>query len=549
MTLRIARLKGYAPGRNRQSGLVVLFVLAALVILFRLPSLDEPFDQDSSAIAYGARLIIQGEPLYTSYHPGHHLPLVYYICALAFALFGDRLFAVKFFLLLWTIPTAYLLLRLARHFVGEKGSWLAVVFFLLLTSERWLKGTTAEIELFANLPRIGAALWLLILLKRDSPNWQFGLIGLLGAVSVLFKVVYISPLVLAAAMLWLEFWPQRRDDRARARLVGRLGWMAAGFAVGLLPVIAYFGALNLLPRLALALSLGQVHVGNSSDSPVFLVLYPLVGLGMSNLPLLILGLAGAWLMARDRSLPAWGRSILPLWLLLAWIEAGVSRKLFLHYYLLIVPPLSLLASWLLVRLSSIQSLRDPKGFGPSWPAPACLGRQARAGREKSLGAWPKIVAPAAVLVLAVGIAYVYRNGGYLVHYARYAAGQETYRDFVLNGWPPDGPILVALQDIADYVRAHSTPDDRIYIWSDDVQLYYLADRRCALDLIWPVYLESPAVPGGPADMLRRLFAPTTKFIVVARDNPPDWLRQGLAENYRLAQVIAGREVYRRTAGD
>jgi hypothetical protein len=517
--------------QNRKSGLVLWLILAALVILFRLPSLVEPFDQDSAANAYGARLILQGEPLYTTYHPGHHLPLAYYVYALAFALFGDRMFAVKFFLVLWMIPTAYLLLRLARRFVGGVGSWLAVGFFLLLTSERWLKGTTAEIELFANLPRIGATLWLLVLLKREAPNWHFGLIGLLGAASVLFKVVYVSPLALAAAMLGLEFWSQRRVAGAAARLVGRLGWIAAGFAAGLLPALIYFGTLNLLPRLALALALGEAHVGNSSDSPLFVVLYPLIGLGMSNLPLLLLGLAGAWAMLRDRSLPGLQRSILPLWLLLAWIEAGISRKLFLHYYLLIVPPLSLLAAWLVVRLGSVYSPR----VGPE-------------GLAGPLRVWPRIAIPVA-LVLAIGTAYIYRNGGYLAHYARYATGQESYRDFVLNGWPPDGPILVALQDMADYVQAHSTPDDRIYIWSDDVQLYYLADRRCALDLIWPVYLESPAVPGGPADMQRRLFAPTTKFIVVARDDPPDWLRRGLAGNYKLAQVIAGREVYQRTAGD
>jgi hypothetical protein len=52
-----------------------------------------------------------------------------------------------------------------------------------------------------------------------------------------------------------------------------------------------------------------------------------------------------------------------------------------------------------------------------------------------------------------------------------------------------------------------------------------------------------------ADMQRRLFAPTTKFIVVARDDPPDWLRQGLAENYKLAETIAGRKVYQRVDHD
>jgi hypothetical protein len=80
-------------------------------------------------------------------------------------------------------------------------------------------------------------------------------------------------------------------------------------------------------------------------------------------------------------------------------------------------------------------------------------------------------------------------------------------------------------------------------------LYYLADRRCAVDIIWPDRLETPVMPGGLAGTQRRLLARTTKLIVVAWDNPPDWLRQGLAEHYELTQVIAGRKVYQRTAGD
>jgi hypothetical protein len=225
------------------------------------------------------------------------------------------------------------------------------------------------------------------------------------------------------------------------------------------------------------------------------------------------------------------RAILPLWLALSWVEAGIGLKLYLHYYLLIVPPLSLSAAWLLARLGSISILRAaPQGLG------------------KPMGSWLGIVMPAA-LVLAIGIAYGYRNGGYLAHYIRYATGQESYRDFVLNGWPLDGPTLIALQDLADYMQAHSTPDDRIYVWSDDVQLYYLADRRCAVDLIWPDRLETPVMPGGLASTQRHLLAPTTKFIVVGWDNAPEWLRRGLADDYDLAETIGGRRVYRRADHD
>jgi len=320
-------------------------------------------------------------------------------------------------------------------------------------------------------------------------------------------------------LLALEYWSQRQVKGAATRLFKRLAWIGAGFVGGLLPVIIYFGALQLLPRLGLVFVLGESHVSDAVVGPIFLILYPLIGLGMSNLPLLIMALAGCWLMLRDRSTPGLQRYILPLWFLLAWIEAGFSRRLFLHYYLLIVPPLSLLAAWLLVRL-------------------------VQAG-QRSSRLQAAALAASLFLLLSIGTAYVYRNGGYLYHYIRYKTGQEAYRSFVLNGWPPDGPTLVGLQDMADYVQAHSAPEDRIYIWSDDVQLYFLANRRCALDLIWPVSLESPDVPGGLAEMHRRLFVPTTKFIIVAWDNPPDWLAQGLADNYKLAETIGGRKIYQR----
>lgn len=499
--------------RHSDYNLIIPIILTVLVILVRLPSLEEPFDRDSAANAYGARLIVQGEPLYTSYHPGHHLPAVYYVYALAFSLFGDRLFAVKFFLLLWMIPTTYLFYHLARRFTDARGSWLAVILFLLFSSERFLKGTTAEIELFANLPRVGAALLLLILVKRNAASWQFVFVGLLGAVCILFKAVYLSPLALSGGVLLLEFWGQRGEEGSTARLLKRSGWIGAGFVAGISPVIIYFGMLKLLPRLGLVFALGQAHVSDDTNGPIFLLLYPIMVLGVSNLPNLVIGLTGALLMLRDRTMPAWERSVIPLWLVLSWVEAGFSRKPFPHYDLLVIPPLTLLSAWWLIRLH-------------------------RVVKNKSVASMVS-----ALLLLSIGIAYIYHNGAYLNSYIRYKIGQETYQAFVLRA--PYGFTLITLQDVADYIQAHSTPEERIYLWGTDVQVYYLANRRCALDFIWPHFVESPVVPGGPEEMRRRLLAPSTKYIVVTQDDPPAWLSQGLAENYRLAETIEEWDIYRR----
>jgi hypothetical protein len=509
----LARLK------NQKLELILLLVLPLLVILWRLPLAEKPLDDDSAANAYGARLILEGEPLYSSYHPGHHLPAIYYTYALAFALVGDSPAAIRFFLSLWLIPTTYLLYRLARTYADRKTGWLAVIFFLLLTSDYALEGYTVEIEQFVNLLRIGATLLLITLLNRNAKDWQFVWIGLIAAVCLLFKAVYVSPLALTGLALLGQFWARRNEPDAVGRLVRRTIWVGGGLLLGLLPVVVYFGALGLLPRLGLVFTLGQRHVSAALVNPLFILLFPITGLTIANLPLLILGLSGGLLMPLDKSLPPLPRRLIPLWLLLSFVEAGISRNAFPHYYLLITPPLSLLAAWLVTQLYRLAQLK--------------------------LKFKPVVWAVPTLLLLAVGGVYLFINGGYLNHYFRYKTGQETFRDFVLYSWPPTGEMFVALQDIADYVQAHSQADDRIYIWSEEVQLYYLANRRCALDFIWVIYLENPAIPGGPAEMQRRLFAPTTKFIIIAQDNPPVWLTDGLAKDYRLVQTISGREIYQR----
>jgi hypothetical protein len=72
---------------NHQWAIIIgLFIL---VVLLRLPSIEEPFEIDSGVSAYHARLILQRKPLYSTHHPAHHLLAADYTYALVFLLFGD----------------------------------------------------------------------------------------------------------------------------------------------------------------------------------------------------------------------------------------------------------------------------------------------------------------------------------------------------------------------------------------------------------------------------------------------------------------------------
>lgn len=507
---------------------VILVVLSLLVIFLRLPSLEQPFDNDSGATAYHARLIVQGEPLYGTHHPAHHTPAVYYMYALAFLLFGDSVWAVKFLLILWTIATVYLLYRLGALLMDMATGLLASILYAILTADIWLGGTSAVIELFANLPRIAAFLMLMRFMTRPTAAWKFVFIGLLSVSAFLFKTVYLSPLALAGLALLLDLWQNRTKRDAWRTPILRGLWVCVGFGAGLLLVVAYFGFLGLLPRFLMAFTLGREYVNfrtTASTGPEYLLLYPLFGLALINAALLIYSLAALLSIVFNQlrgcrsgqGIESTTSLHLAAWYILSFVEAGITHTLFPHYYLLIVPPLTLLAAWLLLKI-----YRDVKS--QPWAASHFAANLA--------------------LVLLLTIALFRsddQNFYYYYHYVRYKLRLESFQDFLREGQPAAGPYLVRLQKLADYIQEHTSSTDFIYYWSSDVQLYYLADRRCPIDIIWPLYAEAT----GP---YHRIFVPQTKYVILGDSfsRPrPDWLYTELAAKYTLEKVIDGQEIYRR----
>src|SRR5512145_1331625 len=104
---------------NKKQSWMLLFLLIVFVVIVRLPSLEEPLDNDSGAVAYHARQMLRGEPLYGKFHPAFQPPGSYYTFKLAFELLGDRQIAPKLLLLLFVTICAWLLFLLGRSFVNN----------------------------------------------------------------------------------------------------------------------------------------------------------------------------------------------------------------------------------------------------------------------------------------------------------------------------------------------------------------------------------------------------------------------------------------------
>jgi hypothetical protein len=503
---------------------LLLLALFALVLLLRIPGVPQPFDNDSSAIAYHGRLINEGLPLYGEHHPGHHMPAAYYAFAAAFRVLGDSVAAIKIALIPWTFLLVVVIYRTGALLYDRPTGIAAAVFCAFLSSHQRLLGLTGEIELWANLPR-AVGVWLIVrALVTRGAGWHWGLAGVMGAWSLAFKAVYISPLAVGGAVALIEFARRRHDPGVLGELLRRAAWMTGGLLVGVAPIVGYFALEGVLDRFLLTFRMGREYVAFRTRDAGWLQMFtiPIYGLRRSNPAVLALGLAGfvGMLTGRLKSLHAVKPSYpLAVWLFVSLIEAGVTRINFTHYHLLVIPPLCLLAA----------------------PVAVALYRWLRR-RLEARPAWVRV--PVLVLLVAALLLTGYRRNLNLMKYwARYQVGIVDFETYLVRGWYL-GPDLIRIQKIADYVRANTTPDDRIYYWSGDMQVYYVSGRRCAADFIWPI-------DAAPTGAQAKIFSPTTEYILVGHNKylpVPDWLREGLARDYVLETVIDEQEFWRRADG-
>jgi hypothetical protein len=107
-------------------------------------------------------------------------------------------------------------------------------------------------------------------------------------------------------------------------------------------------------------------------------------------------------------------------------------------------------------------------------------------------------------------------------------------------WPKDGR-LVHSAAVADYVRTHTAPNERIFVLWAGADVYYLADRRPALPYMW--YRNVESIDGALASA-RQLLAARKPALVVLVQGPDTLDSSGmtgriLRRKYRVATLVEG----------
>jgi hypothetical protein len=374
--------------------------------------------------------------------------------------------------------TMLLTLRLAG---GRITAAAAGMLAATVGASPFLESFTLSGELLGSLPAVLSLLCFCAYLGRRRLRWV-ALAGVLTGVALLMKQSAFDGGLAAVAFL---LWRERRRGVAPAAILVSAALVPVGIAAAsaahlnewLYAVVGYRFDGDSLVSGSISARLHQLWLSLPPAAKGLGVLAALAAVGWRRSPLLT-----------------------RFWLGAAVVGVLGGGNFHPHYYLQLVPPLSVLGA---VGLQTLWQLR---------PRPALA--TAAAGAVASLA-----------LALPVAIAS--------------PAGQARAI------WPHD-PHLVHDVTLARYVRAHTRARQRVLaVWAD-ADLYYLADRTPAVRYLWARNVAS--VPGALAAVHRVLARRRATLVLVVQApatlDPTGRTARLLWRGYRLVTRIGGVSVYR-----
>jgi hypothetical protein len=422
---------------------LLLALVVALVAAVRWRILDVPLERDEGEYAYAGQLMLRGIPPYQLAY-NMKLPGTYAMYAGFLALFGQTARGVHLGLLLVNLLAIVLLFRLAQRLFGSVAAVVAAATYALLSLGLDVLGVFAHATHMVVLWVLPGFLALLTALERGRRRDYFAS-GLCLGIAFLMKQQAVFFVLFGAAVVLAAAW--RPGDR-RPRLATDGLAFAAGAALPFALTCIALAAAGVFPsfwfwvfRYA-AVYASQVPLAQGWDNfraffvPIVLAAPFLWGLAAAGLAVLAVerGL-------RDR------RFMVTAFVLFAVLAVCPGLHFRPHYFIVLLPAVALLAG------VAVDGLR--RGL-------LATGRL-------------RLATPAAAAVF-VGILCV----------------SIAPRVELLLRTPPERIARVVYEgnpfpeavEVARYIAAHSSPNERIAVLGSEPEIYFYADRLSATGYIY-----------------------------------------------------------------
>ena len=501
---RQARVRG-VPARRPFAPRAWTFAILGVILavsLLRAMHLGFPLERDEGEFGYIAQELLRGAPMYETAYT-QKLPGTYLVYALVLSLFGQSIQAIHLGLLLGNAAImAFLFLVLRRTHGGLAGCVAALVFGIVAMSPGLL-GFAAHATIFVALFAT-AGLYLLLLARERGRAMWYLVSGLCFGLAVLMKQsgVFFAPLALIV-VLADELAAKPRQPARLARNGLALG---VGSAAPILLTMGYFAAAGrfstfwfwtvdfarqFAEQVSPAGAWESLRTGTADATAGFQMVW-------------VLSIAGLIAVLRDRSQ---GRNRLPYGAFAVAGALSVVPGFYFtnHYYLSLLPAAALFVGAL--------------ASGTALPG----GRAARAG------VW-----------LLAGLGLILGVAKYDTYYFGLASDASLSRRIY-----PGNPFAESIE-IGEYLKRHTTPEDRIAILGSETQILFYAQRRSASRFVNTYFLTALHARNREMqlEMIRDIERARPKYLLTVL-SPFSWMRRAGSPLDIFDWLGAYRHGYRR----
>lgn len=419
-----------------------LFLLLSTFIFFllRFPSLFEPYWYgDEGVYQTIAYALSQGLSLYTGIWDNKP-PLLYVI----YYLLGGEQFYTRALSLIFGILAVITFFYLAKKlFKSFRPIFISTAFFTFFFAIPMFEGNIANAENFMLFPILLAGYLLNANRESKSSKDKFRAIlisGILLGVASLFKLVAIFD-VFAFGFFLILLSSQNSEITKLKTLFKKphlfnaakiIKPLVIGYYIPLLLASLYFltkGALPAFLSAVLTNNVGYVALENQ-------LLFP-QGLLVGKIVILILFLL--FFLMKRKNLDT-SSSFILLWLMFSLFNAFFSNRPYTHYILVLLPAFSLTFGLLFITKNKLKFFL--------------------------------VIILLTISILILGTFRYIKPQKIIAYYANftsYLSGQKdtrSYQAFFDSRTP-------AIYDVASYLSLHVKKNEKIFIWGDSPQLYYM----------------------------------------------------------------------------
>ncbi len=405
-----------------------LLITSLFFFLLRLPSLFEPYWYGDEGIYQVLGLGIRNGRLLYQGIWDNKPPLLYMV----YALFNSDQFLVRGASLIAGLLAILFLFKLSKKlFISSNSVFATTAFFAFLFGLPLIEGNIANAENFMLAPIILAGY---LIYKQNEEKQginyysKFFFPGLLLGIAFLFKIVAVFDFAAFGAFIVIVHFGIKKIGTIIEILIPYI----LGFATPIVITLLFFfikGGLSDFIHAALVQNVGYVGYSNN-----FIIPQGFLILKLALLSLLLL----FFLIAKNKF--TYPTLFIFAWLSFSLFDAFFSGRPYTHYVLVTLPPLSLLIGLII--------------------------------NEQKLRLYFIVAFLLSIFLLVKNFTYFGKTIFYYQNYISFVSGKKTtkeYYTFFDRNTPRD-------YEIAQYLKTQLKPQDNVFIWGDDAQLYKLIYR-------------------------------------------------------------------------